>query len=163
MLESALTGSRPAGFRDSRALVETTTIKEIALGLAAAAQHQDISGQPEQKLGPTRMHASVGSRSLRMVLLLAASYLLIGIAFGAFSDWAATDAMHLLWRRSAWLVSGVGFAAHIAYEHFRLGSRPRTTAMHVSTGAALGAGGLAVAANFHEWISAPHFRPSMAI
>lgn len=85
-----------------------------------------------------RLDASVRRRSLRMVLLLAAAYLLIGIAFAEFSDWATTNAMHLMWRRLAWLVSGVGFAAHIAYEHFRLGNTPRTTAMHASIAAGLG-------------------------
>ena len=106
---------------------------------------------------------SVGRRSLRMVLLFAASYVLIGVAFAAFSDTAKTSAMHLLWRRLAWLVSVVGFAAHIAYEHFLLRSRPRTAAMHASAAAALGAGGLAVAANIHEWTAATRYRPSIAI
>ena len=98
-----------------------------------------------------------------MVLLLAAAYLLIGVGFAAFSDLATTNAIHIMWRRLAWLVSGVGFAAHIAYGHFRLGNPPRTTAMHVSIAAALGAGGLAVAANLHEWIAAPPYRPSIVI
>jgi hypothetical protein len=98
-----------------------------------------------------------------MVLLLAAAYLVIGIMFGDFSDLAATNAMRLLWRRLAWLVSGIGFAAHIAYGHFRLGNSPRTTAMHATIAAALGAGALAVAANVHEWISPSRYRPSMAI
>ncbi len=62
-----------------------------------------------------------------------------------------------------WLVSGVGFAAHIAYGHFRLGNSPRTTAMHASIAAALGAGALAVAANLHEWMAASSYRPSIAI
>src|SRR5260370_33342202 len=102
-------------------------------------------------------------RSLRMVLLLAAAYLFIGITFAEFSDWATTNAMHLMWRRLAWLVSCVGFAAHIAYGQFRLGNSPRTTAMHASIAAALGAGALAVAANVHEWMSASSYRPSIAI
>jgi len=98
-----------------------------------------------------------------MVLLLAVAYLVIGIMFGELSDLAATNAMGLLWRRSAWLVSGIGFAAHIAYGHFRLGNSPRTTAMHASIAAVLVAGALAVAANVHEWMSASRYRPSMAI
>src|SRR5260370_32282045 len=115
-------------------------------------------------LGPGHMgDASVGKRSLRMVLLLAAAYLLIGIAFAAFSDWATTNAMHLMWRRLAWLVSGVGFAAHIAYGHFRLRNPPRTTAMHASITAGLGAGALAVAAYLHESRAASHYRASIAI
>src|SRR5438552_7059455 len=68
-----------------------------------------------------------------------------------------------MWRRLAWLVSGVGFAGHIAYEHFRLGNSPRTTAMHASIAVALGAGALAVAANLHEWMAGSSYRPSIAI
>src|SRR5260370_34457596 len=109
------------------------------------------------------MDASVGRRSLRMVLLFAAAYLLIGIAFAEFSDWATTNAMHLMWRRLAGLVSGVGFAAHIAYGHFRLGNSPRTTAMHASIAAALCAGALAVTANVHVWMGAPGYRPPISL
>ena len=63
------------------------------------------------------MDTSVRRRSLRIVVLLAAAYFLIGITFAEFSDWAAANAMRLMWRRLAWLVSGAGFAAHIAYGH----------------------------------------------
>ena len=109
------------------------------------------------------MDASVRRRSLRMVLLLAAAYLFIGLAFAEFSGSATTNSMRLLWRRLAWLVSGVGFAAHIVYGHFQLRNPPRMTAMHASIAAALGAGGLAVAANVHEWMTASSYRPSIAI
>jgi hypothetical protein len=97
-----------------------------------------------------------------MVLLLAAAYLLIGLAFADFSDWATTNAMRLIGMRLAWLVSGIGFTSHIAYGHFRLGNSPRTTATQASIAAALGAGALAVAANVHESMS-PRYRPSIAI
>jgi hypothetical protein len=109
------------------------------------------------------MDASVGRRSLRLVLVLAAAYLLIGLTFAEFSGWATTNAMQLMWRRLAWLVSGVGFAAHIGYGHFRLGNSPRTTAMQASIAAALGAGALAVAANVHEWMVTSSYRSSIAI
>ena len=109
------------------------------------------------------MDASLRTRSLRMVLLLAAAYLFTGIVFAAFSDGARTNAMHLLWRRLAWLVSGVGFAVHILYGHFCLRNPPRATAMHASIAAALGAGGLALAANVHEWTTATTYRASIAL
>ena len=109
------------------------------------------------------MDASVQRRTLWIVLLFAAVYLVIGIAFAAFSDLATKTAMHLMWRRLAWLVSGVAFAAHMAYEHFQRGSPPRMTAIHSSIAAALGAGGLAVAANLHERMAASRYRPSIAI
>src|SRR4051794_6405815 len=54
-------------------------------------------------------------------------------------------------------------AAHIVYGHFRLGNPPRVTAMDASLAAALGAGGLAVAANLHEWMRAASYTPSIAI
>src|SRR5260370_18511461 len=109
-------------------------------------------------LGPGHMgDASVGKRSLRMVLLLAAAYRLIGIVFTAFSDWATTNAMHLMWRRLAWLVSGVGFAAHIAYAHFLLRNPPRTTAMPATIAAGLGAGPLPCAANLHSAAPSPSY------
>src|SRR5436190_9230739 len=109
------------------------------------------------------MNVSVRRRSLRMVLLVGAVYLVIGIGFAKFSDWATTNAMHLMWRRLAWLVSAFGFAAHIAYEHFRLRNAARANAMHVSCAAALGAFGLAGAANVHEWTSAAPYRASIAL
>src|SRR5437763_8323006 len=109
------------------------------------------------------MDTSAGRRSLRMVLLFAGTYVLIGIAFAAFSDGATTNAMHLMWRRLAWLVSAVAFTAHIAFEQFRVGNPPRTTALHVSVAAAVGAGGLAVAANIHEWMAGPRYRPSIVV
>ena len=62
-----------------------------------------------------------------------------------------------------WLVSGVGFAAHIAYGHSCLANPPHATAMHASMAAALGAGGLAIAANVHEWVADSSYRPSMAV
>ena len=109
------------------------------------------------------MPATAGRRSLRIVLLFAAFYLVIGIAFAAFSDSATTNAIRLMWRRLAWLVCGVGFAAHILCEGFRLRNSPRLTAMHASVAAALAAGGLAVAANLHEWRTASRYRPSIAL
>lgn len=106
---------------------------------------------------------SMDRRTLRMVLLFGAAYLVIGLAFAAFSDQSATTAMRLLWRRLAWLVSGLGFAAHIAWGHFRRANVPRTTALHASMAAALAAFGLAVAANLHEVTASAPYRPSLAI
>jgi hypothetical protein len=117
----------------------------------------------EHTSDPGPMNESVRRRSLRLLLLFAAAYLVIGLAFAAFSDAATTNATRLLWRRLAWLVSGAGFAAHLACEHSRLRNPPLTTARHVSTAAALGAGGLALAANLHELMAVAPYRPSLAI
>jgi len=109
------------------------------------------------------MDDSVRKRSLYLVLTLAAVYLVIGLTFGEFSGRATTDAMRLLWRRLAWILSGAGFAAHVVYGQFRLGNSPRRTAMHASAAAALGAGGLAAAASLHELAATSSYRPSMAV
>jgi ABC-type branched-subunit amino acid transport system ATPase component len=57
--------------------------------------------------------------------------------------------MQTAWRLAAWLTSAAAFAAHIWYELFRLRHSPLTTALHAALAAALGAFGLAVAANLH--------------
>jgi len=48
------------------------------------------------------------------------------------------------------MVSAVVYAAHVGYEHFRIRSSPHSTALHVAAGAAIGAFGLAAAANVHS-------------
>jgi uncharacterized membrane protein YoaK (UPF0700 family) len=98
-----------------------------------------------------------------VVLLVAAVYLVVGVALGAFASGSTTEAMRATWRRLAWLISAIAFAAHIGYEQFGLGSSPRTTATRVSLAAALGACGLAVAANIHELWFAASYRRSLAI
>jgi len=77
-------------------------------------------------------------------LLLGGVYFLIG-------RWFPQPANNLqAWRLGAWLVSGVAYAAHIAYEHFRLRNSPRVSALHVAAGVAIGAFGLAVAGMIHS-------------
>lgn len=79
-----------------------------------------------------------------MVILLGVGYALVGIVF-------AVPASHAqAWRWAAWLVSGVGYAAHIAYERVRLHYAPGLAALHVACAVALGAFGLAVGANIHS-------------
>jgi len=79
-------------------------------------------------------------------VICGAFYLAIGIVFGGLGSSAET---RILWRRAAWVVSAVVFAVHIAYEHFRRRSQPRTTGLHVAAAVALGTFGLAVSANIH--------------
>jgi hypothetical protein len=72
-------------------------------------------------------------------LLVGAVYFLIGRVF-------ALPVSHLrMWRLAAWAISGGAFAAHIGYEHIKLRSSSRRTALHVALGVAIGAFGLAVA------------------
>src|SRR3989475_10497145 len=92
-------------------------------------------------------------------MLVAVAYAAIGIVFARL----AVDANHVrVWRLAAWLASAVVAAAHIWYEQYRLGSSPRPTALHAAGAVALGAFGLALAANVH-WLFAgtPGQRPPL--
>lgn len=81
---------------------------------------------------------------VRPVVLLGIGYAAVGILF-------AVPATHVrAWRLAAWLVCAAGYAAHIAYERFRLKSSPGSAALHVAFAVALGAFGLAVGANIHS-------------
>jgi len=96
---------------------------------------------------------------LRTAILLGLAYFVIGTAFGAFANSSASDQMRFTWRLLAFFVSGVAFAVHIGYEHFRLGNSPRITASHASLAVAVGAFGLAAAANVHGlWVHSSHQR-----
>jgi hypothetical protein len=92
-----------------------------------------------------------GSRQpwARAVASLGIAYALVGIVF-------AVPATHVqAWRLAAWAVCAIGYAAHIGYERFRVKSSPRLGALHVALAVALGAFGLAVAANIHSLSSGP--------
>jgi hypothetical protein len=81
---------------------------------------------------------------VRAVVLLGILYALVGIVF-------AVPATHVqVWRVAAWVVSAIGYAAHIAYERFQLQNPPRSAALHVAFAVAIGAFGLAVGANIHS-------------
>ena len=97
---------------------------------------------------------NVSSRSwVRALMLVAVAYAAIGIVFARL----AVDANHVgVWRLAAWLASAVVAAAHIWYEQYRLGSSPRPTALHAAGAVALGAFGLALAANVHWLVAGTH-------
>ncbi len=111
------------------------------------------------------MNASVRQPWLRAVILLGALYLVTGLAFGAFAGWSASNQMRVTWRLLAFVTSAVAFAVHIGYEHFRLGNSRLRTAAHASMAVAVGAFGLAVAANIHGvWVASSHQRsPAFAL
>jgi len=83
-------------------------------------------------------------RSTPLIPLAGIVYLFIGRAFA----WPTTHAQ--AWRYAAWIASGVVFAAHIAYEHFKLRHSPRSTAFNAALGVAVGAFGLAVVGMLHS-------------
>jgi len=96
------------------------------------------------------------------MILVAVAYAVIGVGFGLLAS--SADAHHVrLWRLAAWVASGVVAVAQIGYEHFRLGSSPRSTALHAAGAVALGAFGLALAANIHWLVASAHGQGSPLI
>lgn len=81
---------------------------------------------------------------IRPAAIFGAWYALAGITF------ALPSTQVQAWRLAAWVVSAIGYAAHIAYERFRLRHSPSSSALHVASAVALGAFGLAVGANIHS-------------
>jgi hypothetical protein len=102
-------------------------------------------------------------RWFSIAILVGVVYGAVGIATGTLAGLAASDRMQFLWRLSAFIISAVVFAVHIAYEHFRLRSATRPTAWHASVAVALGAFALAFVANIHDLRSASGYRPSMLV
>jgi hypothetical protein len=92
------------------------------------------------------MNNSIKYRWVPAVLTAGTIYLLAGI--GLPNPSSPGDAQ-FLWRLAAWLLSGVVFLGHFAYEHVHLKNVPRTVAFHVSLAVALGALALSGAANIH--------------
>jgi hypothetical protein len=92
------------------------------------------------------------------MILVAAIYALVGILSGVFAREAASNQMRVTWRFAAFVMSGIAFAVHIAYEHFRLRTSPVVTAWHTALAVALGGFALAVGANVHEHFSASSHR-----
>jgi len=109
------------------------------------------------------MHNSGRQRWLSTAILAGVIYLAVGLASAALAGAAASDQMRSFWRLSAFVVSAVVFAAHIAYEHFRLRNTARPTAWHASVAVAFGAFALALMANIHDLGSASGYRPRMLI
>ena len=64
---------------------------------------------------------------IRPAAFLGGWYALVGITF-------AVPAAHVqAWRLAAWVVSAIGYAAHIAYERFRLRNAPSASALERRT------------------------------
>jgi hypothetical protein len=108
------------------------------------------------------MNATGHMRWVGAVLLVGILYLAAGLVFGALARSAGSNQVRDAWRLAAWAISAAAFAAHIVYEQVRLRSSSRTTALHASLAAGLGAFGLAVAARLHAQATQHHF-PAIAI
>ena len=90
-------------------------------------------------------------RWLRIATFFAIVYPAVGITFAALGNPSASHEMRVAWRLAAWVVCAAAFAAHLAYEHFRLRNPPARAAWHVAMAVALGAFVLAVWVNVHAY------------
>ena len=79
-------------------------------------------------------------------VLFGVAYLVVGVAF---PNPPGSSARQFIWRLAAWVTCAIAFGMHIGLEHFRLRNSPHRIAIHVSLAVALGACGLAAAANIH--------------
>src|SRR5882724_2729996 len=100
---------------------------------------------------------------LSTVILVGLLYLAVGIASITLAGAAASNQMRSFWRLSAFVISAVVFASHIAHEHFRLRNTTRSTAWHAAVAVACGAFALALMANIHDLGSASGYRPRMLV
>ncbi len=99
-------------------------------------------------------------RWLRVAMVFAIVYPVVGITFAALAKASVSNEMRVTWRLAAWLASVAAFAAHLGYEHFRLRNSPPRVALHVSAAVALGAFALAVWVNVHaHWGASSHKSP----
>ena len=106
-------------------------------------------------VGPQMIDASSRKPWVRAAIVAGVAYFVVGYGSAAL-DPSVSDRARFLWRLAAWAASAVVFAAHIGYEHFRLGDSPRTTALHTAAAVALGAFLLAAAATVHATTAASH-------
>jgi hypothetical protein len=95
--------------------------------------------------------------SFPTTILIGVLYSVIGIVF------ALPSSQVRMWRLAAWAISAALYGVHTGYEHFRLRNSPPTTALHAALAVAVGAFGLAIAANVHEVLVAPSYRRRLAI
>lgn len=90
-----------------------------------------------------------------VMILAGAGYLVIGQVFSALDDSPVPSTVRM-WRLAAWLASAAVYAAHIGYEHARLGNSPRSIGLHTATAVAVGAFALAVAGMVHSLLTTSH-------
>jgi hypothetical protein len=84
--------------------------------------------------------------------------MVIGVLYGAIGIVFALPSNQVrMWRLAAWAASAALYAAHIAYEHFKLRNSSRSTALHVALAAGIGGFALAVAAIIHSLFAPPNY------
>jgi hypothetical protein len=102
-----------------------------------------------------KMDASSLKPWFRATILAGVVYFVVGYGSAAL-DPSVSDRARFVWRLAAWALSAAVFAAHIGYEHFRLGDSPRAIALHSAAAVALGAFLLAAAATVHAATATSH-------
>jgi nitrate reductase NapE component len=102
-------------------------------------------------------------RWISIAILVGLLYPAIAVASSELAAAVASSQMQFFWRLSAFVISGVVLAAHIAYEYFRLRNTMWPTAWHAALAVALGAFVLALMANIHDLVSASGYRSRMLI
>ncbi len=100
------------------------------------------------------MQRNATQRWITAAILVGVTYLVFGLVSAVLAGGADSIEMRNMWRRAAWVASGVVFAAHIGFEQFMIRNATRVSALHVAAAAALGSFGLAVAGNLHAQPSA---------
>jgi hypothetical protein len=108
------------------------------------------------------MHLTARSRWVPPMLLVAVIYAVVGIVTADLARSAPSPQMRTVWRLTAWLLSLIGFAGHIAHEQLRLRSAVRATAAHTAAAVALGAFALAAAGPVRgHWGASDFWRASV--
>ena len=97
---------------------------------------------------------------LAAVIVFGAIYLVVGVWF---PNPPASSGTQFAWRLAAWGTCAAAFAMHVALEHIRFQSSPRTTALHAAEAVARGAFGLATAANVHALRLVAGNRPLLGV
>lgn len=100
---------------------------------------------------------------LSTAIFVGVLYLAVGLASIALAGRAASPQMLSFWRLSAFALSALVFAVHIACEHFRLRNKATPAAWHACVAVAFGAFGLALMANIHDLGSASGYRSRMLV
>ncbi len=99
------------------------------------------------------MAAERGRPWLGVAVLVGVSYYLVGTLF-------ALPAAHVqVWRLGAWAVSGLLYAAQLAFEHLGRHASARAAAFHAALAVAIGAFALAVGGAVHSWLATATIRP----
>jgi len=81
-------------------------------------------------------------RSTAIILLASVAYIVVGAGTAPLGEMLLPSAGAKVWRLAAWVLSLVVFVLHLAFEHSQSAS-PKTVALRVALGVALGAFGVA--------------------